>query len=88
MTAPDQLMEKAWEIARHIAEDAAPLAVQGTKKAILGALDRGPSEGIPFTWEVLKDIQDTQDTKEGFLSFIEKRKPRFVVDEAHSASPL
>ncbi|KPK50863.1 MAG: hypothetical protein AMJ63_13645 [Myxococcales bacterium SG8_38_1] len=73
-----KLMDKAWEIARHIAEEAAPLAVQGSKKAIMGALDRGPSEGIPYTWTVLTDIQDTEDTKEGFRSFVEKRKPRFV----------
>ena len=74
----DRLMAKAWEIATHIAEDAAPLAVQGSKKAILGALDRGPAEGIPYTWTVLTDIQDTEDTKEGFRSFVEKRRPRFV----------
>jgi len=73
-----KLMDKAWKIARHIAEEAAPLAVQGSKKAIMGALDRGPSEGIPYTWTVLTDIQDTEDTKEGFRSFVEKRKPRFV----------
>jgi E-phenylitaconyl-CoA hydratase len=75
---PAKLLEKAWEIARHIAEEAAPLAVQGSKKAIMGALDRGPTEGIPYTWTVLTDIQDTEDTKEGFRSFVEKRKPRFV----------
>lgn len=74
----DKLMDKAWEIARHIAEDTAPLAVQGSKRAIMGAIDRGPSEGIPYTWEVLTDIQNTEDTKEGFLSFVEKRKPKFV----------
>jgi enoyl-CoA hydratase/carnithine racemase len=74
----DQLMNKAWEIATHIAEDAAPLAVRGSKKAILGAIDLGPTEGIPFTWNVLTEIQDTADTKEGFLSFVEKRKPKFV----------
>lgn len=74
----DQLMAKAWEIAAHIAEEAAPLAVQGSKKAVMGALDRGPSEGIPYTWTVLTDIQDTQDTKEGFRSFVEKRKPKFT----------
>jgi len=78
VTSPEKLSGRAWEIAMHIAEEAAPLAVQGTKKAVLGALDRGPTEGIPFTWEVLRDIQDTQDTREGFLSFVEKRKPRFV----------
>jgi enoyl-CoA hydratase/carnithine racemase len=74
----DKLMARAWEIATHIAEDAAPLAVQGSKKAILGALDRGPNDGIPYTWTVLTDIQDTEDTKEGFRSFVEKRKPKFV----------
>lgn len=74
----NQLMAKAWEIARHIAEDAAPLAVQGSKKAIIGALDRGYSKGIPFTWEVLPEIQDTTDTREGFRAFLEKRKPHFV----------
>jgi E-phenylitaconyl-CoA hydratase len=78
VTIADALMEKAWEIAKHISEDAAPLAVQGSKKAVHGAMDRGPTEGIPFTWEVLKDIQDTEDTKEGFLSFVEKRRPKFV----------
>jgi len=76
--AQDKLMEKAWEIAGHIADDAAPLAVQGSKRAILGAIDRGPSEGIPYTWTVLTDIQNTADTKEGFLSFVEKRKPKFI----------
>ena len=74
----EKLMDKAWEIATHIVEEAAPLAVQGTKKAILGAMDRGPTKGIPYTWTVLTDIQDTEDTKEGFRAFVEKRKPRFV----------
>jgi enoyl-CoA hydratase/carnithine racemase len=74
----ERLMDKAWEIATHIAEEAAPLAVQGSKKAIMGALDRGPTEGIPYTWTVLADIQDTEDTQEGFRSFVEKRKPKFI----------
>jgi E-phenylitaconyl-CoA hydratase len=74
----DELMAKAWEIAEHIADDAAPLAVQGSKRAVMGALDRGPTKGIPYTWTVLTDIQDTADTREGLLSFVEKRKPRFV----------
>lgn len=74
----EALMTKAWEIATHIAEEAAPLAVQGSKKAIMGAIDRGPTDGIPYTWTVLTDIQDTEDTKEGFRSFVEKRKPKFI----------
>ena len=62
---------------QEFAEDAAPLAIQGSKKAIFGALDRGPAEGIPYTWTVLPDIQETEDTREGFRAFAEKRKPRF-----------
>lgn len=73
-----ELTARAWEIARHIAEDAAPLAVRGSKRAILGAIDRGPVEGIPWTWERLYDIQDTEDVAEGFRAFAEKRKPVFT----------
>lgn len=73
----DKLMDKAWEIATHIAEEAAPLAVQGSKKAMLGALERPLREGIEFTWRVLSDIRDSEDTVEGMRSFVEKRKPAF-----------
>jgi enoyl-CoA hydratase/carnithine racemase len=75
---PDQLQAKAWEIATHIAEDAAPLAVWGSKKAMLGALDRGATEGIAFAWETLSDIANSSDTVEGFRAFAEKRKPNFT----------
>jgi len=74
----DQLIDKAWEIATHIAEEAAPLAVQGSKKAMLGALERPLSEAVAYTWEVLTDIKDSEDTVEGFRSFVEKRKPNFT----------
>ena len=77
VVAPDKLMEKAWEIATHIAEEAAPLAVQGSKKAMTGALERTLSEGVAYTWEVLTDIRDSLDTVEGMRSFVEKRKPNF-----------
>jgi len=71
-------MDKAWEIATHIAEEAAPLAVRGSKKAMLGALERPSSEGVAYTWEVLADIRDSEDTDEGMRSFVEKRKPSFL----------
>src|ERR1035437_9441727 len=72
------LMTKAWEIATHIAEEAAPLAVPGSKKAIMGAIDRGPADGIPYTWTVLTDSQDTEDPKEGSPSLVKKRNPKFT----------
>ena len=51
---------------------------QDPVRVVVGAIDRGPVAGIPWTWERLYDIQDTEDVKEGFRSFVEKRKPKFV----------
>lgn len=73
----DQLMPRAWEIATHIVEESAPLAVQGSKKAMLGAMSRGLHEGIAYTWTVLPEVHATQDVLEGPRAFVEKRKPRF-----------
>jgi enoyl-CoA hydratase/carnithine racemase len=74
---PD-LMPKAREIARHIVEESAPLAVQGSKKAILGGLSRGLHDGIAYGWTVLPEVRDTADIVEGPRAFSEKRKPQFV----------
>lgn len=74
---PQQLMPRAWEIAQHIVEETAPLAVQGSKKAILGALDRGIHGGIAYAWTVLPEVANTEDLREGPRAFVEKRKPRF-----------
>jgi enoyl-CoA hydratase/carnithine racemase len=73
-----QLMPRAWEIAGHIVEEAAPIAVQGSKKAILGALDRGLHDGILYGWSMLPYVRGTQDVLEGPKAFTEKRKPKFV----------
>ena len=73
-----QLMPRAWEIAYHIVEESAPLAVQGSKKAILGAIDRGYHDGVLWGWSVLPEIRNTQDVQEGPRAFVEKRKPRFI----------
>ena len=73
-----QLMPRAWEIAYHIVEESAPLAVQGSKKAILGAIDRGYHDGVLWGWSVLPEIRGTQDVQEGPRAFVEKRKPRFI----------
>lgn len=73
-----QLVSRAWEIAQHIVEESAPLAVQGSKKAILGGFDRGLSDAILYAWSVLPEIRLTEDSLEGPRSFVEKRKPRFA----------
>lgn len=78
VTPREELFARATLIARNIADKASPLAVQGTKRAIHGALRRGFLEGVPFAWETLEDIQDTEDVAEGFRAFVEKRTPRFT----------
>jgi len=72
-----ELRDKAWEIATHIAEEAAPLAVWGSKRAMVGALEHTLSGSIDYTWAALDDIRDSEDTVEGMRSFVEKRKPVF-----------
>ncbi|MFC2005744.1 enoyl-CoA hydratase/isomerase family protein [Chloroflexota bacterium] len=74
---PPHLMPRAWEIARHIVEESAPLAVWGSKEAMVGAIDRGFHSGIDFAWSVLPDVLGTEDEREGPRAFVEKRKPNF-----------
>ncbi|MFQ5860990.1 MAG: enoyl-CoA hydratase/isomerase family protein [Dehalococcoidia bacterium] len=74
---PAQLMPRAWEIAQHIAEESATLAVQASKKAVLGALSRGLHEGLAYAWTVLPETWGTEDILEGPRAFVEKRKPQF-----------
>ncbi len=78
IVAADKLMPRAWEIATHITEESAPLAVQGSKKAIWGGRDRGLSDAILYAWKTLPEIAHTEDVIEGPRAFVEKRKPRFT----------
>ena len=73
-----ELMPKAWEIARHIVEESAPLAVQGSKRAMLGGLSRGLHDGLAYGWTVLPEVRDTKDVTEGPRAFAEKREPHFT----------
>ena len=78
VTTQAELLARATTIARNIADKASPLAVHGSKRAIYGALRRGFLEGVPFAWDTLDDIQDTEDVAEGFRAFVEKRTPKFT----------
>jgi enoyl-CoA hydratase/carnithine racemase len=68
-----QLMEAAREEARKIIK-LAPLGVAMTKAAV----NRGfGGEDLAFTVEATSLLFGTEDHKEGFNSFMEKREPRF-----------
>ena len=72
----DQLLDRAFEIAEKICENA-PLSVRAVKMAVTEGLEMTLEQGIAFenlTWGMLRD---TKDRIEGRVAFSEKRKPNY-----------
>lgn len=76
VVASDQLMEVARSYAEKIA-NAAPLSVQAAKQAALLGQDMPLEHGILFSHLLWGILRDTEDRKEGFQAFAEKRSPTF-----------
>ncbi|MBW2008455.1 MAG: hypothetical protein JRJ16_10525 [Deltaproteobacteria bacterium] len=72
----DSLLRKAGEIAAEIAENP-PLTVQGTKDVILYSRDHGVYPGLAYVAQKNAAALPSEDLKEAFNAFMEKRKPRF-----------
>lgn len=68
--------DRALEIAGEIA-DQAPLAVQATLRSAWLALNQGPEAAIQKFPGEIKAAMASEDVKEGFASFVERRKARF-----------
>jgi enoyl-CoA hydratase len=73
----DQVMTKAEELARKIAENG-PLAVRKIKETVLSALGIPLDEGFKLENAAAREILATDDAKEGPRAFMEKRKPRYA----------
>jgi enoyl-CoA hydratase/carnithine racemase len=74
---PDaELMTRAKALASEIANNA-PLAVQAAKRMMRMSLNEPFNEHIHHVYLQLLPLLQTQDAKEGMLSFIEKRPPNF-----------
>ncbi len=71
---PNELMDLAKELAGKIAS-AAPLSIQAAKQAAVMGLDMPLEQGIAFSHLLWGVLRDTEDRKEGFAAFSEKRKP-------------
>lgn len=71
---PNELMDLAKELAEKIAS-AAPLSIQAAKQAAVLGLDMPLEHGIAFSHLLWGVLRDTEDRKEGFAAFSEKRKP-------------
>ena len=72
----EQVLEKAREIAREIA-DAAPLAVRWTKRSLYQGLDWDPRTAAELEAHVQSRTLETEDSKEGIKALLEKRPPVF-----------
>lgn len=73
---PGQLAELARSYAQKIA-GAAPLSVQAAKQAAVVGQDMPVEHGILFSHLLWGVLRDTEDRKEGFKAFAERRPPVF-----------
>ena len=73
---PGELMNLAKRYAEQIAANA-PLSVKAAKQAAVLGMDMPTEHSIIFNHLMWGILRDTEDRKEGFQAFVEKRKPQF-----------
>jgi crotonobetainyl-CoA hydratase len=74
----DDLMAKAMEKAEQLCT-VSPSAVKATKRVLNDLNHRdGMAESIAYSREVIADLSQTEDFKEGVNAFVEKRAPQWV----------
>lgn len=73
---PEELLALATKYAERIARNA-PLSVMATKQAAVMGRDLPLQHAIDFSYLLWGILRDTEDRKEGFTAFAEKREPRY-----------
>ena len=73
---PVNLLERAFERAEQAASGS-PAAIEASKRAIRGALERPMSEAMQMGWELLLAHRDHPDSSEGPQAFVDKREARW-----------
>lgn len=73
---PEQLLDRAIELAE-LAAAGSPAAVEASKRAIRGSLERPMAEALQHGWELLLAHRQHPDSNEGPAAFVERRAPRW-----------
>ncbi len=77
MVVPHEELEIATrELAEKLAK-AAPLVIQRSKRAIYAGLDMDLESSMKYIQPLMREIQQSEDHKEGTRAFLEKREPVF-----------
>ncbi|HWS47046.1 MAG TPA: enoyl-CoA hydratase-related protein, partial [Acidimicrobiia bacterium] len=74
---PARLLDRAIELAEQ-AGSGSPAAIEASKRAIRGALERPMAEAMQDGWELLLAHRQHPDSHEGPLAFAEKRAARWL----------
>jgi len=77
---PGELEERVDAIVSSIISGG-PQALTVTKELIRGICDRGIVENGPYTAEVIARLRSSEEGQEGMNAFLEKRKPRWIMDD-------
>jgi enoyl-CoA hydratase len=70
------LQDRALELAHELA-DKAPIAMAGILKAVIEGEALSLDEGLKLEFQAVEACGQTEDSREGVLAFLEKRKPVF-----------
>jgi enoyl-CoA hydratase/carnithine racemase len=73
---PAELLDRAVELAEQAATGS-PAAIEASKRAVRGALERPMAEAMQYGWELLLAHRQHPDSHEGPMAFAEKREPKW-----------
>jgi enoyl-CoA hydratase/carnithine racemase len=70
----ERLLDRAIELAEQCATGS-PAAIEASKRAVWGAVERPLAEAMQYGWEILLAHRSHPDSQEGPMAFAEKREP-------------
>lgn len=73
VVSPEALLPRALEVANQAASGS-PAAIEASKRAIRGALDRPMADAMQHGWELLLSHREHPDSQEGPMAFVERRE--------------